>query len=172
MNGHNKHSLITAGYIPAVFVDTVFTPAHPSMAGADMREGDPERGRDVEWFIAQGIARVHQARWRHLVLEHPEKSKREMHKFERHLDTRRCRQTTLPDFLQSAAGLQAANFVGTYFDGSTAPVRLSLDDALKDLPAFSPDAIFASYAERFAIFLHHDGMLWVIGERSDHESGS
>ena len=112
-------------------------------------------------FAATFVRPEFRSRWVHILCERPENALVELHKFERHFDSRACslldpkvdRDSTLLD--------EFGDVTGVYFDGKSGAASLRLSEALDRMRPYQDDALLSLDPGKLGIFFHHDRMVWV-----------
>jgi|GEM_PF-4288418 hypothetical protein len=121
---------------------------------------DTDDAKDLLWFVSHCIDKHHRHRWRHILLERPDKAAFEMHKFEKRHSTSKCVKIDRSELENRTLSANWQHVKGTYFNGRSAPQSLSLVEVFNLSAPFQEDSLFCSSSAEFACFFHHDGPIW------------
>jgi hypothetical protein len=115
---------------------------------------------ELERFVSRYIAPRWRARWRHILIESPTKGRRELHKFARHRDERRCRASDTEDMLQTIAGYAVQHCEVVCFDARYG-ARIVAPAEIADMVLPYPDDMIVVLPESGrAVVFSHDGDGW------------
>jgi len=107
-------------------------------------------------FAHAFVAEEHIPRWLHIVIERPEKAKREITKFENYLNRERCYLMKGAELFSSSLSKKYGNQLGVYFDGDGPAVLKTAAEAGE----WRPDAVFSLKPGKLAVFFFHEGWAW------------
>jgi hypothetical protein len=118
----------------------------------------PELAKEhLEAFSKAFIDKKYLERWRFLIVERPTRAKRELRKFDWHLNDDRCRLIEAYEADPEILSQQFGSKLGVYFDGTRPPSLMTVAEAA----GFQEDAIFSLEPGRLAIFFFHEGWAWI-----------
>lgn len=121
----------------------------------------PQEGEEhIRAFVEAFIAKDFQDRWRHIMLEKPEKAKQGLRKFDRHLDARYCTLLPLSDSLPASLAKTFGAKLGVYFDGIEPPCKITAAIASSITNERSIDAIWSMVPGKLVLFFFHEGWSW------------
>jgi hypothetical protein len=121
-------------------------------------ESESDLRDPLNWFIQHCIARNRQPRWRHMLIEAPEKGGAELHKFERDVNAAACSAMARWPF-ETSRTPEELEKRGAYYDGE-GPFALMMQHAIARLTPLQHDALFVAFDCSFAVFFHHEGQVW------------
>ncbi len=110
-------------------------------------------------FAKSFIDKKYTDRWIYILVKKPSKAKKELVKFEKHLNGQRCKILNHSQLNIVTNSHEAKT--GVYFDGISETRNMSLTDAISESRDNVTDAIFSIDPGRKAIFLFHEGWGWI-----------
>jgi hypothetical protein len=119
-----------------------------------------EQDNHLRAFIRQFIVPVAQSRRAHCLLESPEKAAGHLHRFERDLDPRYCREMKGPDAFPLSLEAVYGTERGVYFDGERLPCQITAAEAATIATEQGGDALLSLIPGRRVLFFHHGGTAW------------
>jgi hypothetical protein len=119
-----------------------------------------EQDTHLRAFIRQFITPAAQNRWAHCLLESSEKAAGHLHRFERDLDPRYCREMKGPDAFPLSLEAVYGSERGVYFDGKRPPCQMTAAEAATMATEESRDALLSLSPGRRVLFFHHEGTAW------------
>ena len=113
----------------------------------------------LEAFANAFVDKKYSDRWKHILIQKPNKAKTELVKFERQLNNSRCTLIENPDI--NLVKTINASTLGVYFDGLENPQIISLESAINQATFNCTDALFSITPGELAILLFHEGWSWL-----------
>lgn len=109
-------------------------------------------------FVDSFIKSEYQTRWKHILIDKPEKSINELKKFERHFNESYCNLIEPKEIEQLKK--THLNTTALYYDGESDLQFLRVPDAIILAKRAFRDAIISISPGRESIFLFHEGWGW------------
>jgi hypothetical protein len=120
-----------------------------------------EQTHHLRGFIERFVASGRRARWTHCLLDSPDKACEHLHRFGTDQEARHCTELSgadcFPRSLEAALGQER----GIYFDGITAPCKVTAAEAATMATEHFRDALLSYVPGRRVLFFDHEGAVWL-----------